>query len=142
MNMKEIEIHEGAGDAASLPEAACWELLHRRILGRVAIVVDGVPRVFPVNYIIDNGDIVFRTDEGMKLEAAQNAEIASFEVDHHDPLYHNGWSVLVTGVLEDITGDPERPDTLALPLRSWAGHGAHFIRLRPLGISGRRVVGG
>jgi uncharacterized protein len=131
--------HDGQLDA--LPEAACWELLHRRILGRVAIVVDGVPRMFPVNYVVDSGDIVFRTDEGMKLEAAKNGEVASFEVDHHDPLYHNGWSVLVTGVLEDITNDPERPDALALPLRSWAGRGEHVIRLRPLGVSGRRVVG-
>ena len=141
MNLPEIEIHEDPGNAASLPEAACWELLHRRILGRVAIVVDGVPRMFPVNYIVNGGDIVFRTDDGMKLEAARAGELASFEVDHHDPLYHNGWSVLVTGVLEDITNDPERPDALALPLRSWAGLGEHVIRLRPLGISGRRIIG-
>jgi hypothetical protein len=63
------------------------------------------------------------------------------EVDHHDPLHHTGWSVLVTGVLEDITDDPNRPDTVPLPLRSWAGHGAYAIRLRALGVSGRRVVG-
>jgi nitroimidazol reductase NimA-like FMN-containing flavoprotein (pyridoxamine 5'-phosphate oxidase superfamily) len=129
------------GQLDALPEAACWELLHRRILGRIAIVVDGVPRMFPVNFIVDRGDIVFRTDDGMKLEAARNGEVASFEVDHHDPMYHNGWSVLVTGVLEDITDDPERPDTVALPVRSWAGQGTHVIRLRPLGISGRRVIG-
>ena len=141
MNLPEIEIHKGPGSATSLPEAACWELLHRRILGRIAIVVDGVPRMFPVNYIVDSGAVVFRTDDGMKLEAARGGELASFEVDHHDPMYHNGWSVLVTGVLEDITNDPERPDTLALPLRSWAGLGEHFIRLRPLGISGRRIIG-
>jgi nitroimidazol reductase NimA-like FMN-containing flavoprotein (pyridoxamine 5'-phosphate oxidase superfamily) len=141
MNLSPIEIDQSSGTRAHLPEAACWELLHRRILGRVAIVVDGVPRMFPVNYIVDRGDIVFRTDEGMKLEAARDGRVASFEVDHNDPMYHNGWSVLVTGVLEDITDDPERPDTLALPLRSWAGLGAHVVRLRPLGVSGRRVIG-
>ena len=47
----------------------------------------------------------------------------------------------MTGVLEDITDDPQRPDALALPVRSWAGQGTHVIRLRPLGVSGRRVIG-
>jgi nitroimidazol reductase NimA-like FMN-containing flavoprotein (pyridoxamine 5'-phosphate oxidase superfamily) len=133
--------HELPGDLDGLPAGACWKLLHGRILGRVAIVVDGVPRVFPVNYIVVDEDIVFRTDHGMKLEAARNGELAAFEVDHADPMYHTGWSVLVTGVLEDISEAADRPDALALPVRSWAGRGEHVIRLRTLGISGRRVVG-
>jgi uncharacterized protein len=140
MNVSEMHNDQIPGDLDALPEAACRELLHRRVLGRLAIVVDGVPRMFPVNYIVENGDILFRTDEGMKLDAARNGSLAAFEVDHADPLYHTGWSVLVTGVLEDISSARDRPDALALPLRAWAGRGEHVIRLRALGVSGRRVI--
>ncbi len=57
-------------------------------MGRVAIVVDGEARVFPVNYVLHGGDIVFRTDEGTKLDAARKGAKVTFEVDDSDPLYH------------------------------------------------------
>lgn len=88
-----------------LAERDCVELLASQVVGRVAVVVEGRANVLPVNYILDNGYIVFRTDEGTKLDAARAGAEVTFEVDKSDPLYHTGWSVMATGRLESVT-DP------------------------------------
>ena len=42
--------------------------LRREDVGRVALLVEGHPEIFPVNYAVDeSGDIFFRTDPGSKL---------------------------------------------------------------------------
>jgi nitroimidazol reductase NimA-like FMN-containing flavoprotein (pyridoxamine 5'-phosphate oxidase superfamily) len=65
----------------NLAEDECLELLASRVLGRVAVVVDDAARVYPVNYLLDGRDVVFRTDEGTKLDAAHRCALATFEVD-------------------------------------------------------------
>jgi nitroimidazol reductase NimA-like FMN-containing flavoprotein (pyridoxamine 5'-phosphate oxidase superfamily) len=50
-----------------IPAAECWELLGRHDMGRIAIVVDGKPQIFPVNYGLKGNVIVFRTAAGTKL---------------------------------------------------------------------------
>ncbi len=47
----------------------CLRLLASQPVGRVAVVVDAWPMIFPVNYALDGDSIVFRTDEGSKLPA-------------------------------------------------------------------------
>lgn len=122
-----------------LAEQECHELLASRVIGRVAVVVDGLARVFPVNYVIDRGGIVFRTDEGTKLDAARDGAKVTFEVDHSDPLYHTGWSVMATGQLEAVTGAHELHRMRGLPVRAWAGDGRHWVRMPITSISGRRL---
>ena len=50
-----------------LSEPECLELLAQQTLGRVAIVVDGRPQIFPVNYAMYGDVIVLRTAPGTKL---------------------------------------------------------------------------
>lgn len=69
------------GAVKELAERECLELLASRVAGRVALVVAGEARVFPVNYLLDGGGIVFRTDEGSKLDAARTGAVGTFEVD-------------------------------------------------------------
>ena len=120
----------------------CMQLLGSRVVGRVAIVVHGLARVFPVNYLVDNGDIVFRTDSGTKLDAARAGDLVTFEVDDSDPLYHTGWSVMVSGPLHAITQPDELRRMHGLPLRAWGRAGEHWVRLPIMSISGRRINGG
>ena len=48
----------------------CRKLLGERHLGRLALVdADGLV-ILPVNYTLDEGSVVFRTDPGSKLDAA------------------------------------------------------------------------
>jgi uncharacterized protein len=122
-----------------LAERDCVELLASQVLGRVAVIVEGRANVFPVNYVLDNGYIVFRTDEGTKLDAARAGAEVTFEVDKSDPLYHTGWSVMATGRLEPVTGPHDLRRVRGLPVRAWGSNGQHWVRMPITSISGRRI---
>lgn len=119
----------------------CLRLLATDVVGRLAVVSGGSPAIFPVNYVLDDETIVFRTDEGTKLRAAERAP-ACFEVDDIDREHRAGWSVVATGRLEEVTRyDSSTLDRIhRLPVDPWAGGDkGHWMRLIPNRITGRRV---
>ncbi len=122
-----------------LDRVECQRLLQMTHLGRLAIVVEGRPLVFPVNYALDGEAVVFRTAEGTKLYGALGHEVA-FEIDGFDTAYHLGWSVLVVGMGEELHDPAEIARCERLPVRPW-GEGAksHWLRIRPRAITGRRI---
>jgi hypothetical protein len=117
----------------------CWALLREVAVGRLAVVVDGKPEIFPVNHVVDHGTVVFRTADGTKLSAAVSGDVA-FEADGIDP---NGeaWSVVLKGSAGEIR---ELDDILAaadLPLIPWHGSPKHrFVRVVPVEVTGRRFA--
>jgi nitroimidazol reductase NimA-like FMN-containing flavoprotein (pyridoxamine 5'-phosphate oxidase superfamily) len=120
----------------------CVRLLASDEVGRLALVDGGAPVVFPVNYRLDGEAIVFRTAPGTKLAIAARGPVA-FEVDAFDRTARTGWSVLATGRLEEVTHfDPPTFERVRdLPVESWAGgERAHWMRLVPSRITGRRIV--
>ncbi|HZU79218.1 MAG TPA: pyridoxamine 5'-phosphate oxidase family protein [Acidimicrobiales bacterium] len=126
---------------AVLDEAECLDLLGRASVGRVAVSIGAVPAVFPVNYGILDGMIVFRTGTGTKLDAATRNAVIAFEVDEVDLTYHEGWSVLAVGIAGVLHDPVQIERALALPLASWApGHRDHVVCLAPEFVSGRRIV--
>ena len=48
----------------------CLQLLRTREVGRLAVSSADHPDIFPINYVLDRGTVVFRTAEGTKLAAA------------------------------------------------------------------------
>lgn len=113
---------------------------HRPRIGRVAVMEDGAPIILPVNYVVSEGAVVFRTDPGAKLAAAVRHEAAAFEIDEVDITWEEGWSVVVTGRLEEVVDADEIERLRALPLRPWAGDKATFVQLYPRRISGRSLA--
>jgi len=67
----------------------CIGLIAGKSVGRLVIVVADEPDVFPVNYIVDGTDVVFRTAYGLKLMHSHLQRIA-FEVDDFDEVRHEG----------------------------------------------------
>ncbi len=123
-----------------LPKSQCFELLARERLGRVAVVDDLGPVVFPVNFVLDRHMVVFRTDEGTKLDAACRASRVAFEVDGTDTAAHTGWSVLVRGEAIEVTDPAELARLRKLPLDPGApGVKAHYVRILPAAVTGRRI---
>jgi nitroimidazol reductase NimA-like FMN-containing flavoprotein (pyridoxamine 5'-phosphate oxidase superfamily) len=124
-----------------LSTGECIELLQSHHLGRVAVVYDGQPIIFPVNYSADGGDVVFRTDPGTKLTAGSLGRVA-FEIDGVDESTRTGWSVVVQGVGNDITDDL---DYLSEKLRNlsvdpWVpGERARWMRIVATAVTGRRL---
>ena len=124
-----------------IPRDECMRLLDTQHLGRIGVVVAGRPIVLPINYVMDDGSIVFRTDDGTKFDAAVRGEFVAFEIDDVAPEYHTGWSILVNGVAEEIVDPDELRRAEHLPLRAWApGAKSRYLRITPVTISGRRIV--
>lgn len=124
-----------------MDEAECLELLSGCHVGRVAVTIGAVPAVFPVNFALLDGKIVFRTGSGTKLDAALHNSVVAFEVDDVDAMYHSGWSVLVIGVADEVRDPGAMRRAMALPLAPWApGNRPHVVALQAEFISGRRIV--
>lgn len=118
----------------------CMRLLSSTNFGRVAINEDHGPVVLPVNYVLDGGTVLFRTDEGLKLDAATRSASATFEVDHIDERERSGWSVMVRGRLEWVRDPAELERMRQLPVRPLAGgEKSEFVRLLPESVSGREI---
>ena len=123
-----------------LSEEACLDLLATTSIGRIGLSAGSLPVILPVNFVLDGGSIVVATGPGLKLRAAQAHDVACLEVDHHDPVSHLGWSVLVTGRLEEIRRPAAREAVERLPLAPWRQiSDVHFIRLSMDLLSGRRL---
>lgn len=109
-------------------------------VGRVAVVLTGVPLVVPVNYVLLDGDVVFRSGSGTKLHAALLEQPVAVEVDRLDEATMTGWSVLVSGHAS-VVDDPAVLGRLeGAGLVTWApGPRDDVVRVRIETISGRAV---
>jgi uncharacterized protein len=135
------EPRQAAGRLRELTKAECFELLASAHLGRLAVVDDRGPIVFPVNYVLDRHSVVFRTEEGTKLDAAGRGSLACFEVDGSDAVTHTGWSVIVRGEVAEVTDQAELARLRELPLQVWApGTRTRYVRMLPAVLTGRRIA--
>ena len=119
----------------------CLRLMASVPVGRIIYTRQALPAVELVNFAIDNGDIIIRTDYSGKLAAAIREAVVAFEADSLDTARRVGWSVTVVGQSQEVT-DPDETDWLdQIGLRSWApGDRHHFIRIRPGILNGRRLA--
>ena len=118
----------------------CWDLLESQPVGRLAVAVRNHPDIFPVNYIVDDRTVVFRTDPGMKLAAAVAGESVAFEIDDYDAERGVGWSVVLTGEAREISKLEEVVRVESLPLvPAVAGRKNRWVRIHPLSVTGRRI---
>ena len=98
-----------------------------------------------MNYALDHGVIVIRTNAGTKLTNAEHANV-TFEVDEIDQRRRSGWSVLIRGLAEELTPQ-HRTEVIArtkeAAVEPWApGEHGHWLRLIPHSVTGRRLVPG
>ena len=123
-----------------LPESTCWELLRTTGIGRLAVWVEDHPDIFPINYSVDHGTVVFRSGAGTKLSAALSDAPVALEADGYDTASAEAWSVVIRGNAEEIRGQ-DLLDTIDLPLFPWqAGNKGRFVRIIPSTTSGRRFA--
>jgi nitroimidazol reductase NimA-like FMN-containing flavoprotein (pyridoxamine 5'-phosphate oxidase superfamily) len=129
-----------------LDEAECLRLISPGGVGRLAYPGRYGLTVFPVNYKLHEGAIVFRTAQdsptGEDLQTGiANADYqVAFEVDDIDSAAREGWSVLIQGPAHHMTTESERASVLASGVEPWpAGDREHAIRITPTRIAGRRL---
>lgn len=127
---------------SEIGEAECLALLAQESLGRLAVVRDGRPEIFPVNYAIDGQTITIRTAAGVKLSYGSFAHVA-FEVENIDPTTREGWVVLVRGFAEEITDGADAWSVRARGVRTdpWVqGTHEHYLAIVIAEVSGRRLT--
>lgn len=117
----------------------CLRLVGASAIGRLAVVIDHQPLAFPVNFTLDGDVVVLRTDAGTKLYAGRHGLVA-FECDGIDPMYHTGWSVIITGRVQAVTEQGEIARLQRLPLGPWCpGPKPVWLRIEPRTVTGRRI---
>lgn len=128
-------------EVAVLNEHECWTLLRSSTTGRLAVISGEGPDIFPLNYVVDHGTLVFRTNAGAKISALEQTPQVAFEVDGYRADTGQVWSVVIKGGAELITSLYEGLDALVLPLAPWqAGAKPHFVRIVPTTVTGRRFA--
>ncbi|VXC03586.1 Flavin-nucleotide-binding protein [Arthrobacter sp. 9V] len=126
-------------DDSSLAFDECWDLLAAATIGRLGLVVDDHPEIFPVNYVLFQRQLVFRSSPGRKLWGAQASRPAVLEIDGYDAPTQEAWSVVARGDTELMTDPDEMAGVDALGLEPWQpGVKDNYIRLTPRALTGRR----
>ncbi len=119
----------------------CLALMASVSLGRIVYTQRALPAVELVNFALDHGDIVIRTDGGGKLAAATQHSVVAFEADCLDAAQQAGWSVTAIGQSREVTDPAEIGRLQGIGLSSWApGTREHFIRISPEILNGRRLT--
>jgi uncharacterized protein len=118
----------------------CWELLAASPVGRIGVLNDSAPEIYPLNHAVDHQTIVFRTDPGSKLRGLLRSPAVCYQVDGIDATDATGWSVLVKGRAIELHDVDEVRAVAALPLRYWTlGDKSHWVRIVPEQVTGRRI---
>lgn len=124
-----------------LTSEQCWELLESRNTGRLGYEDGGRILIFPVNYLVHEHAIYFRTAVDGAIGRATPSPSASFEIDTANPERSGGWSVLASGPAEHVE-DPAKLKFLwgrVMPEPWGAGLRDLFVCIRPTTITGRSV---
>jgi hypothetical protein len=122
-----------------IPRSECVALLRATPVGRIGIVLEGLPLVLPVNYRILGDDthveLAIRARPGNVIDRS-SADVA-FEIDGIDESHRRGWSVLVRGTLRH---DVEVTPISAQGADSWVSEpGDVWVTIEPFDITGRRL---
>ncbi|UGU34094.1 pyridoxamine 5'-phosphate oxidase family protein [Mycolicibacterium smegmatis] len=136
------QITTTAGDAVTILSATeCWYLLKSVALGRIVTTVDNTSHIFPINFVVQNRTVLFRTAEGTKLVSAAINNNVLFEADDHDT--EQGWSVIVRGVARTVRDEADLAEAQRAELLPWTATAkTHWVRVLPTQITGRRFCFG
>ena len=128
-------------DLIVLDPRECLSLLASVPIARVALAINAVPVVLPVNFVLDGDEIIIRSAKGTKLDASLGCEVVAVEADEYDAVDHSGWSVVVKGRVRKLTDPAEIERAAGLPLRPWGSRNAHhYLAVSTELVSGRRVA--
>jgi len=116
----------------------CFRLLGPRGIGRLAVQDHAGVDIFPVNYVIHEDAVYFRSAPGTKMIRVTDAPQVAFEVDGHDR--RRAWSVVIKGVAVRLDDDDEifasgiNIAPTAVPTEK-----LNYVCIRPQRITGRRL---
>jgi nitroimidazol reductase NimA-like FMN-containing flavoprotein (pyridoxamine 5'-phosphate oxidase superfamily) len=130
-----------AEDTKELSVHDCWKYLQSVSIARIALINDGLPEIFPVNFVPKFGTVLFRTGPGTKLDALREGSALSLEADGFNRYGTVAWSVILKGSPEFVTQPEDIQEAVDAGLSPWQpGAKDVLVRVTPTEISGRRFV--
>src|SRR3954452_3314920 len=119
-----------------LEPGTALDLMSRESVGRLAFCLQGAPHIEVVNFVLVEGDPVFRIGVGAKLMAVGRGGPFALQCDRINPNTRTGWTVTVSGPARTL-----RPaEVAALPAQPdpWApGERSRVIRMTVRQVFGR-----
>jgi nitroimidazol reductase NimA-like FMN-containing flavoprotein (pyridoxamine 5'-phosphate oxidase superfamily) len=129
-----------------LADAESLALVAGQDVGRIAFSGRFGLTVWPVNYRLHEGSIVFRTgrdspmDEDLRTGLEHGEYQVAFEVDQFESGTREGWSVLIHGPAHHVVSEQERSAVARTGVTPWVGGSKeHYIQIVPTRITGRRI---
>lgn len=120
----------------------CQQRMASAGVGRLVLCAPDGPRIYPVNFALVDGDVVFRVAPYTDLGRLAPGSTVAFEVDDIDHEAHTGWSVVVRGTASTVDDPDEVIRLRRLSPEPWAGGQRRlFIRVHPRTTTGRLVSG-
>ncbi len=126
-----------------LTAAESWRLLAGVSVGRIVFTQHAMPAIRPVNHMVDEETVIIRSHLGAAIvgRASGDGTVVCYEADDIDPVRHNGWSVIVTG-LARLVRDPAAISRYQQVLQPWTDSQMDYvIAIRPHVITGLRLAG-
>ena len=71
----------------------CWDIIHDERVAHLAQIDDGEPYVTPLSYVIHDGDFLFRTAAGRRVDALRHNPRVCVEISRGKP--DGGWESVV-----------------------------------------------
>lgn len=119
----------------------CWDRLNAEQFGRLAVSVAGRPDIYPVNYIVHDQRLVFRTAEGTKLASMAINTAVAFEIDGYEAETNTAWSVVLHGHARLVQHGAEAEALESLPLFPWNTSPKHrLVQVEPVEVTGRSFI--
>jgi nitroimidazol reductase NimA-like FMN-containing flavoprotein (pyridoxamine 5'-phosphate oxidase superfamily) len=124
-----------------LTRAECRQLLPGAAVGRLAVPTPNFATVEPVSFAVVEGEVVVAARTGSAADAVPAGTVLSFEADALDNAHRGGWSVVVTGPVEDV--DADIVALVRSQLGPWPALDTdRFLLIRSERITGQRIVTG
>jgi hypothetical protein len=118
-------------DDGPLPEQECWDLLATASVGRVALSIQALPAILPVQYYLDGRRLAVCLGHRELPERAMNAVVA-FAADAIDPRTRSGWSV-------QVQGRSATPSRLGADTDCGRPAAGQVVHIEPVTITGYRI---
>jgi nitroimidazol reductase NimA-like FMN-containing flavoprotein (pyridoxamine 5'-phosphate oxidase superfamily) len=123
----------------NLSDEESLELLATKTFGRLVVRRKDDMDLFPLNYLVHEGEIYFRTAEGSKLFSLTLNNDVLFEADNVDADSQEAWSVVVKGTARTLSSNAEIEAADQLPLKPWLPTLKYnYVVVSPNEISGRK----
>ena len=89
----------------ALDDTECWRLLGAATFGRLAVADDDGADIFPINHLVQNHLVYFRSAPGTKIVSLTERPGVAFETDGTEN--RQRWSVVLRGTARRLDSDAE-----------------------------------